>query len=235
MGPQEMAISSDYDTSGFRITIDDQMTLVGVKDEIYMSMSSEKYLAMPVEGGNYEATLMMATGGGGIPDPVVPLRLGKDPVKPEEIPAMLSLAAMKNPKLTAYREEGGMKQVLLEGQGGSGIISIDGVSGLIKQVNLSVSPENAPAQMSIGIVFSIDAATPAKLPKPIAFDTEGRTKVATQEELFPEPPKALEVGAMAPDFSAGAPSAGNRWTIRPHRKNVLSPLIRGKCKTNQSP
>lgn len=200
MGAQEMAISSDYDTSGFRISVDDQMTLVGMKDEIYMSMSPEKYLAMPVEGGNYEATLMMATGGGGIPDPVVPLRLGKDPVKPEEIPGMLSLAAMMNPKLTAYREEGGMKLVLLEGQGGSGIISIDAASGLIKQVNLSVSPENAPAPMSIGIAFSIDVATPTTLPNPITFDTEGKTKVSTQEELFPEPPKALEVGAMAPDF-----------------------------------
>ena len=41
-GVQEMAVASDYDASGFRITIDDQMTLVGLDDEVYMSMSPEK-------------------------------------------------------------------------------------------------------------------------------------------------------------------------------------------------
>lgn len=200
MGVQEMGIVSDYGRDGFKIVVDDQMSMVGTAGQLFMSMSPEKYLAIPAEDGAYEAAVMQATGGGGIPDPAVSLRLGKDPVKPEEIPGMLSLAAMMNPALTGYREVDGMKQVLLEGQGGAGVISIDAKSGLIGQVNLQVSPPNAPPEMKINIAFDIDVATPAKLPTPIAFDPEGKTKVDTQEELFPAPPEALAVGSMAPEF-----------------------------------
>ena len=200
MGTQEMNIASDYDQNGFRVVVDGEMNMVGFGDTFYMSVSPEKYLAMPVKDGNYEAALMSATGGNGVPDPIMPLRLGKDPVKPEEIPAMLSLAAISAPKLVGYLEKEGMKLVLLEGGGGSGVIGINGKNGLIERVDLTISPENAPAPMSFNIDFKIDVATPEKLADPIGFDTKGKTKVATQEELFPQPPQPIAIGQMAPEF-----------------------------------
>ncbi len=202
MGQEKVSLKSAYEKADFRIEMDGQMEITGIGNEVFMTIpqSTDKYMSQSAQpSGSMETVLMQMTGGGGIPDPAVPFRLGKAKLQPKEIPGLLSMGAVMNPMLKGYRTTAAGSQVLLEGQGGSSIVSINGKTGLVDRIDISATPPGAPPEFKMDLAFIIDAKVMKSLGRPIAFDSTGRTKVAGMQELFPQP-KSLSKGQAAPDF-----------------------------------
>jgi thiol-disulfide isomerase/thioredoxin len=202
MGQEKISMKSAYEKADFRIEMDGQMQITGIGNELFMTIpqSTDKYMSQSVQpSGSMETALMQVTGGGGIPDPAVPFRLGKAKLEPNEIPGLLSMGAVMNPKLKGFRTTTTGSQVLLEGEGGTSIVSINGKTGLVDRIDISAKPPGAPPNFKMDLAFVIDAKVMKSLAQPITFDGEGKTKVGRMEELFPQP-KSLSKGEAAPAF-----------------------------------
>jgi thiol-disulfide isomerase/thioredoxin len=200
MGEQKTMVDSQWGAKGaFDITVDGQMRMLAVGSNFYMVMPADeaRYLTEEIADGDVIGVIAAATGGGGLPDPAIPFRLGKADVKPEEIPAMLGLGAMVDPKLVGFRTAATGTQALLEGQGGKAVVSMNSKTNLVDRIDLIVTPPGAPPEFKIDVAFTIKNAVMKALKTPIAFDTTGKTKVDGPDGLGPQP---LKVGAMAPDF-----------------------------------
>ncbi len=200
MGEQKTMIDSQWGANNaFDIVVDGQMRMLAVGSNFYMVMPADesRYLSQEIVDGDVMGLIATATGGGGLPDPAIPFRLGKADVKPEEIPAMLGLGAMADPKLVGFRSAATGSQALLEGQGGKAVVSMNAKTGFVDRIDLMVTPPGAPPEFKIDVAFVIKNDLMKALKSPIAFDTTGKTKVDSPDGLGPQP---LEVGSMAPDF-----------------------------------
>jgi thiol-disulfide isomerase/thioredoxin len=200
MGEQKTMVDSQWGVNGaFDITVDGQMRMLAFGNTFYMLMPADetRYLSQEIADGDAMGVIAGATGGGGLPDPAIPFRLGKADVKAEEIPSMLGLGAMTNPKLAGFRSSATGMQALLEGEGGKAVVSMNSKTNLIDRIDLMVTPPGAPPEFKIEVAFTIKNELLKALKTPIAFDTTGKTKVDSPDGLGPQP---LEAGAMAPDF-----------------------------------
>ncbi|MDA0296698.1 MAG: TlpA disulfide reductase family protein [Planctomycetota bacterium] len=200
MGEQKTMVDSQWGVNGaFDITVDGRMRMLAFGNTFYMLMPADetRYLSQEIADGDAMGVIAGATGGGGLPDPAIPFRLGKADVKAEEIPAMLGLGAMTNPKLAGFRSSATGMQALLEGEGGKAVVSMNSKTNLIDRIDLMVTPPGAPPEFKIEVAFTIKNELLKALKTPIAFDTTGKTKVDSPDGLGPQP---LEAGAMAPDF-----------------------------------
>jgi thiol-disulfide isomerase/thioredoxin len=201
MGRQKTLIDSKWGANGsFDIMVDGQMRMLSTKDTFFMLMPSDesRYMSQAIVDGNVESAVLAATGGGGVPDPAYLFRVG-DPakLKPEQIPGMFGLGAITDPKLTAFRKAGPGFQALLEGEGGKAVVSMNAKTGLVDRIDLKVMPPGMPAGAGIDVAFTIQNKIEKALPSPIAFETAGKTRVDTPDQLGPQP---LAVGDEAPDF-----------------------------------
>lgn len=219
MGDQKTSISTRYEGTDFQLQVEGQMDMVGVGGKVYMYMpvAPDRYLEKAVVDGNAEKTILELTQGGGLPDPAIPFRVGKKEVKKEDLPKMLGLGAMPNPEILGFRTEGDRSQILMSGDGATNVITINGKTGLIDRMDLQVTPPGAPPEFKLDVAFVFDARIEKKLADPIVFDTEGRTMVATMDELGPQP---LAVGVEAPDFSLEN-LTGNKVTLSDYRGDVV--------------
>ena len=200
MGEQKTMVDSQWGANGaFDITVDGQMRMLAVGSNFYMVMPADesRYVTKEIVDGDVMGIIAGATGGGGLPDPAIPFRLGKADVKPEDIPAMLGLGAMMNPKLAGFRSAANGPQALLEGEGGKAVVSMNAKTNLIDRIDLMVTPPGAPPEFKIDVAFTIKNELLKSLKTPITFDTTGKTPVDGPDGLGPQP---LETGAMAPDF-----------------------------------
>ena len=201
MGRQKTLIDSKWGANGaFDIMVDGQMRMLSTKDTFFMLMPSDesRYMSQAIVDGNVESAVLAATGGGGVPDPAYLFRVG-DPakLKPEQIPGMFGLGAIVDPKLTAFRKAGPGFQALLEGEGGKAVVSMNTKTGLVDRIDLKVMPPGMPAGAGIDVAFTIQNKIEKTLASPIAFETAGKTRVDTPDQLGPQP---LAVGDEAPDF-----------------------------------
>jgi thiol-disulfide isomerase/thioredoxin len=207
MGGQTMKVVSAYEVDRFRIQVVGQIDVTGVDNQIYMSMpevAPDRYMSGTVENGQVIDAISALTDGGGLPDPAVPFRLGKAEMEIEKIPALLSLGAMQNVAIKGFRSTPSGSQILLQGEGGSGVVSLNGKNDLVARMDLTVTPPGMPAEMALSLQLVIDAEVMKTLPKKIAFVTEGKTRVDNVNALLPEQPTlpqgGLKVGQDAPAF-----------------------------------
>ena len=223
MGKETLAMKSVYGKDAFTIEMEGQMQITGVGKDLYLTIpaSTDKYMSKTVGADEpMEKALTEMTGGGGIPDPAVPFRLaGKKDIAPKDIPSLLSMGAVMNPKLAGFRTSATGEQVLLKGDDGTSIISINGKTGLIDRIDIKAKPPGAPAGFSMGLAFIIDAKTMKDLPKPIAFSTTGKTGVDKVEDLFPKP-GTLATGQEAPAFDLDSLDGG-KVSLASLRGNVV--------------
>ena len=206
-GKQTMKVVSAYQMDRFQIEVVGQIDITGIGNDIFMSMptvSPDRYMSGTVENGQVIAAITDLTEGGGLPDPAVPFRLGEAELKIEEIPALLSLGSMQNVSLKGFRTTGSMSQILIKGDGGSGVVTLNAKNGLVARMDLELIPPGMPAEMKMGLQLVIDSKVMKSLPKDIAFVTEGKTKVDDVNSLLPEQPGlpqgGLKVGQVAPNF-----------------------------------
>ena len=207
MGNQTMKVVSAYQVDRFQIEVVGQIDITGVGNEIYMSMPSvspDRYMSGTVENGQVIAAITALTDGGGLPDPAVPFRLGEAELKVEQIPALLSLGSMQNVTLKGFRTTASGGQILLRGDGGSGVVTLNAKNNLVARMDLEIMPPGMPAEMKLGLQLVVDSKVMKSLPKDIAFVTEGKTKVDDVNSLLPEQPGlpqgGLKVGQVAPAF-----------------------------------
>ena len=225
MGKDSFALSSAYDKNGFMISMKDQMDITSVGRELQLTIpaSTDKYMSMTVAADqSMESALGQMTGGGGIPDPAVAFRLaGKEEMDPKEIPTLLSMGAVMNPSLIGFRTSDAGEQVLLASSDGQGtsIISINGKTSLIDRIDIETTPPGAPAGFKMNLAFIIDGKVMKALPSPIALDNDGRTRVDTVEELFPQP-VTLSAGQEAPAFDLDSLDGG-KVSLASLRGNVV--------------
>lgn len=199
MGQQTQKMNSAYGKDAFRIDLDGQAQLVGVGKTVFMSSPdmADSYMAADFGDGTAADAVARVTGGGGLPDPVIPFRLGDPSLEAKEIPTLLGLGAMPDPKLTGFRTTAGGPQVLLTGEGGSAVVSMNAGTGMVDRIDLAISPPGAPPDFKVMVAFVIDAKVMDKLPEAIAFDPGDRTR----QEAPPLPKPMVKVGDMAPDFT----------------------------------
>ena len=207
MGNQTMKVASAYQVDRFQIEVVGQIDITGVGNEIFMSMptvSPDRYMSGTVENGQVIAAITALTEGGGLPDPAVPFRLGEAELKIEEIPALLSLGSMQNVSIKGFRTTASMNQILIKGDGGSGVVTLNPKNNLVARMDLEITPPGMPAEMKMGLQLVVDSKVMKSLPKDIAFVTEGKTKVDDVNSLLPEQPGlpqgGLKVGQVAPAF-----------------------------------
>ena len=201
MGRQKTLIDSKWGANGaFDIMVDGQMRMLSTSSTFFMLMPSDesRFMSQEIVDGNIQAAVLAATGGGGVPDPAYLFRVG-DPakLKPEQIPGMFGLGAIVDPKLTGFRTVDTGFQALLEGEGGKAVVSMNAKTGLVDRIDLKVVPPGMPAGAGIDVAFTIQNRIEKALASPIAFDTAGKTRVDTPDQLGPQP---LAVGDEAPDF-----------------------------------
>ena len=223
MGKETVSMKSAYGKGGFTIEMDGSMKITSVGDDVYLTVpvTTDKYMMQKVgDGGSMLSTLNMITGGGGIPDPAVPFRLGdqKD-LAPKDLPSLLGMGMVMNPKMTGYRSSPEGEQLLLTGGESSSIISLNGKTNLIERIDISTTPPGAPAGFKMDLAFIIDAKTMKALPQAITFPTDGKTKVSTVEDLFPQP-VTLATGQDAPGFELDSLDGG-KVSLASLRGNVV--------------
>ena len=202
MGKEKVAMKSAYDQGDFMIMIDGQMQMTAVDREIFVAIpqSPDRFMSAKVaETESMESAVIRMTEGQGLPDPAIPLRLGLKDMDAKDIPSLLSMGAVMNPRLVGFKTSAAGDQFLLEGQGGSSIISVDGKTRLIDRIDVNVQPPGAPAEFSMDLAFALDAKPMKSLPEPIAFTTAGKTGVDSIADLYPKP-KGLSAGDPAPGF-----------------------------------
>ena len=199
MGEQKMGMSSRYGKDkSFMVDIPDQMAMTGVGGKLYavLPIAPDKYVERSTEGPDgLSKAIGELTGGGGLPDPAAPFRL----MPKDDLTGLLGMGIIMQPKVAGFRAGDAGSQVLIEGNGGSSVLTFDGKTGLIDRIDVVSQPPGAPAGFEMKIAFVLDAKVMKELPKPIAFDTTGRTVAPTMQDLIPQP-KALEVGQAAPSF-----------------------------------
>ena len=77
-------------------------------------------------------------------------------MKPEQLPAMLSMAAFANPKVGGFRVLDNIPQLLLLDQAGKSVISFDPKSSLITKSDMNISPPGAPPGFALDITFQFN-------------------------------------------------------------------------------
>ncbi len=199
MGQQTQKMTSSYGKDAFKIDLNGEAQLTGVGKTVFMYSQDmgDSFMAADIEDGTVADAVARVTGGGGLPDPVIPFRLGDPNLKAKDIPSLLGLGAMPDPKLTGFRTTAGGPQVLLTGEGGSAVVSMNAGTGLIDRIDLAISPPGAPPDFKVMVAFTIDAKVMDKLPEAIAFEAGDRTR----QDAPPLPKPMVKVGDMAPDFT----------------------------------
>jgi thiol-disulfide isomerase/thioredoxin len=196
MGQQTQKMASSYAADSFRIDLDGQAEIIGL-DGTVMIVSADmgdSYMAADIGDGTAADAIARVTGGGGLPDPVIPMRLGKKDMPSSELPTLFGLGAIPNPTLQGFRTTDAGSQMLLGGDGGTAVVSANAKTGLVDRIDLELSPAGAPPDFKINVSFIIDAKVLKALPEAIAFDPAGRTR---QEA----PGLPAKVGDKAPEFT----------------------------------
>ena len=196
MGQQTQKMRSSYGKDTFKIDLDGQAEVTGVGGTVYIYSPDmgDTYMAADQGTGTAADAIARVTGGGGLPDPAIPFRLGKADIPTKELPSMLGLGAMPNPAITGFRNTSTGTQILLTGEGGTAVVSMSGTTGLIDRMDLSITPPGAPADFTLSVTFTFESKVLDALPKAIAFDAGDRTRTEA-------PKPAVKVGDAAPDFT----------------------------------
>ncbi len=196
MGQQTQKMATSYGTDTFRIDLDGQAEIIGAGGSVMLVGADmvDSYMAAEIGDGTVADAIARVTGGGGLPDPVIPMRLGKADMPTSELPSLFGLGAIPNPSLQGFRTTDGGAQMLLGGDGGTAVVTANGKTGLVDRIDLELSPPGAPPDFKINVAFVIDAKVLKALPEAIAFDAAGRTR---QEA----PGLPIKVGDKAPEFT----------------------------------
>ena len=202
MGDQNQKMSTTWGAGdSFIVSMEDGAQIITSDGKaIFMEIAEDKkkFIKSEIGEAGVMDSLMMMTGGQGLPDPASSFRLSKKAENPQELTNMLSMGTMPNPKVTAFRSDGKSFMMMLAGEGATSIVVFDGKTKLITQNRLAITPPNAPPGLVVDVNFNIDVKVLEKLPKAIAFDAGDRTAVSSFEELGPQP---VKVGDTAPTFS----------------------------------
>ncbi len=196
MGQQTQKMSSAYGNDTFRIDLDGQAQVIGMDGTVVIVGADmvDSYMAADIGDGSIADAIARVTGGGGLPDPVIPMRLGKKDMPTAELPTLFGLGAIPNPTLQGFRVTDAGPQMLLGGDGGTAVVSGNAKTGLVDRIDLELSPPGAPPDFKINVAFVIDAKVLPALPEAITFDPEGKTR---QEA----PGLPVKVGDKAPEFT----------------------------------
>ena len=189
MGPQNQGMASEWGPNGtFRISMEDNaMEIISDGSMIFFATKDapDQYIAAEIDSADPMAAFMEITGGGGLPDPVAGFRLGKAK-SPEELPELLSMGALQQVKVGGSRIADGVSQLLLTGNGGTNVISIDAKTSLIASSVIEFTPPGAPAEFKITVSIAFNPKVLEQLPAAIAFDPGDRKRVENVEELGPK-------------------------------------------------
>jgi thiol-disulfide isomerase/thioredoxin len=196
MGDQTQKLSSSYGTDSFKIDVDGQALLIGTGGAVMMSAEGmgDAYMAAEIGDGTAADAIARVTGGSGLPDLVIPMRLGKKDIPNAELPSLFALGPLQDLTLKGFRQSETGVQFLLGGTVGTAVVSSSTKSGLVDRIDLAMTPPGAPPEFKIDAAFVIDAKVLKALPEEITFDPAGRTR---QEA----PGLPVKVGDKAPQFT----------------------------------
>ncbi len=196
MGQQTQKMSSAYSADAFRIDLDGQAEVIGLDGTVVIVGvdMADSYMAADIGDGTAADAIGRVTGGGGLPDPVIPMRLGRKDMPTAELPTLFGLGAIPNPTLQGFRVVDGGPRLLLGGDGGTAVVSASAKTGLVDRIDLELSPPGAPPDFKINVAFVIDAKVMDALPEAITFDPAGRTRQDA-------PGLPAKVGDKAPEFT----------------------------------
>ena len=206
---QSLVLQSAYEGKEFRITIVEQggnVEFNAVDGSVYMSMPSvapDRYISQKILGGMVVESFAALTGGGGVPDPALPLRLGAEKIEPEKLASLLSMGSLPDMMLQGFQKTPHGPRLLLGAQDGQSVVTLDGDTGLIRRIDTAIKPASMPIEVNLELV--IDSKVMDELPadQAIAFDPAGKTKVDGINDLLPAAPgtpKGLAIGDPAPAF-----------------------------------
>lgn len=202
MGPQKTTIKSTWGPNDtYMISVDGgAMVMTADGKAVYTELkdSPKKFIEVENDPSDPFKAYMETTQGAGLPDPAAGFRLQKIEMKPEQLPALLSMAAFSNPKVGGFRVLDNVPQLLLVDQAGSSVISFDPKTSLITKSDMKLSPPGAPSGFTLDIAFHFNPKLLEKLPKPITFEPGDRERVSGVDQLGPQP---VKVGEAAPTFT----------------------------------
>ena len=190
---QEQAFSVARDSNGARLDLGG-MAITSINSKVYLESSDAKgkYVAYPLDG-TLMNTLEKTLGGLGLPMPRWILDVSED----ADLAGGLAGAIMQGAKLTGFDAAG--NRLLLTGEGSSvGVFTVDATSGVISSASINIAPPGAPPGFMIPLNITFKPVIADALTTPIAFSEEGKKQVSSPDELAAQ---AIEVGALAPDFS----------------------------------
>ena len=199
---QTQSMSIARDANGMRIDMA-PVVFTSANGKAYVTMANDdsKFKSFPLAGGLVE-TLEKELGGFGLPLP----RWAFDMAEPKDIAAELAGGIMPAAKIVGFNPANG-GSVLLNGEGGSvAVFSIDPTTKLVSGAKINLAPPGAPPGFMIPVEISTKPVVADALAAPIAFNEEGKTSVASLDELLgggegAADAKAVKVGQDAPSFS----------------------------------
>jgi thiol-disulfide isomerase/thioredoxin len=197
---QEQSMSIARDAAGMRIDMA-PVVFVSANGKAYVTMAadSSKFKSFPLAGGLVD-TLEKELGGFGLPLP----RWAFDMAEPKDVAAELAGGIMPGAKIAGFNPANG-GSVLLNGEGGSvAVFSIDPTTKLLSGAKINLAPPGAPPGFMIPVTMSTKPVLADALATPISFSEEGKTAVASLDELLgggAGDSKAVKVGDAAPSFS----------------------------------
>jgi len=161
---------------------------------------ADQALVRPVAGSGHATMLAML---GSAPVPVHQIAFRQPLPGAADVDAFARSGAMAGARIGGWRDEPGSGTLLLVGERGEAMVTIDTVSSLVLAVESTFAPPGAAEGLRIR--FDIKASpVVGPLPSPIAVDVGKRRVSATMEEMLgpPDaaPPRAttIERGAPAP-------------------------------------
>lgn len=171
-----------------------QLTSVGGKMYFTTTDAKDKYVVADLDG-TVANTLRTKFQGLELPLPHLDFRAGGKPVE------AFSFGGSHAGAVAGFRTKDGVDQVVIAEGANDLLISIDPTTKFITRMDLALSPPGAPEGIRFAVKFTLEPKAMDALPKPIAFDPGTRKAVEALEDLAPEAPKEIAIGAEAPLFT----------------------------------
>ncbi len=195
MGPQKQEMKVAFGPNGSAMFDLDGAQIIAVDGKVNLVQDGlkDKFLQVPMTGNPIES-LATVIPNMDLPIPHIGLRYNEF----YRAGNVFGLGLMEEPELAGYRTSDGKELFLFE-DGPSTLLVTASKSGLIEEMKASFTPPGIPEGMDfrMNLTFAMQPKVADALETPIAFEANGRTAVATLEELEPQP---VKVGDAAPTF-----------------------------------
>ena len=195
MGPQKQEMKVAFGPNGSAMFDLDGAQIIAVDGKVNLVQDGlkDKFLQVPMTGNPIES-LATVIPNMDLPIPHIGLRYNEF----YRAGNVFGLGLMEEPELAGYRTSDGKELFLFE-DGPSTLLVTASKSGLIEEMKASFTPPGIPEgrDFRMNLTFAMQPKVADALETPIAFEANGRTAVATLEELEPQP---VKVGDAAPTF-----------------------------------